>query len=125
MARAHARGRRVIQRPFHKGDRIYEFVRLPTGPAELQWQITEHDRPRGAKMVAQDGTSIEYTFEGKGDGTVFRRVFAFGSEFGALKPAAPTQDTEQTSVANLKALVENILWREQKGRYLPVTYCER
>jgi|SoiMethySBSTD1v2_1073268.scaffolds.fasta_scaffold2408704_1 hypothetical protein len=36
----------VIDRPFHVGDHIYEFVRTPQGAAELKWEIVELDRPR-------------------------------------------------------------------------------
>jgi hypothetical protein len=108
----------VTERPFQKGDRIYEFIRSPQGPGELDWQIVQLDRPRGARMEAQDGTSITYTFEEGEDGTFFRRVLELGSTFGAQTPPPATNRTEQASVANLKRLVENILWREQKGRYL-------
>jgi len=39
---------------------------------------------------------------------------------GAGRPATPyTSDTARAENANLKALVEKILWREQKGRNLP------
>jgi uncharacterized protein YndB with AHSA1/START domain len=115
----------VTETPFQKGDRIYEFVRLPSGPNELEWEITELDRPRRAKMRAEDGTSITYTFEAKPGGTLFRRVFEFGSVFGSMKPLPLTKDTEQASVDNLKALVERILWREQKGRQLMAKMTER
>jgi hypothetical protein len=46
-------------------------------------------------------------------------VLTLGSDFGSQQPPPATHDTEQTSVNNLKALVENILCREQKGRNLP------
>ncbi len=105
----------VTEIPFQKGDRIYEFVRTPTGPYEVHWKITEHNRPYGAKMVADDGTSITYTFEEKADGIHFRRVFEFGSETGNMKPRPLSYDTERPSVANLKALVEQMIWRMQKG----------
>src|SRR5260370_20899891 len=48
----------VTERPFQLGDRIYEFVRTPTGPQEVLWQITEYDPPRPAKLVAEDRTSF-------------------------------------------------------------------
>ncbi len=105
----------VTEIPFQMGDRIYEFVRLPTGPYEVHWTITEHDRPHRAKMTADDGTSITYTFEEKADGIHFRRVFEFGSETGNMKPLPLSYDTERPSVANLKALVEKMIWRMQKG----------
>ena len=108
----------VTERPFQLGDRIYEFVRTPTGPQEVLWQITEYDRPRRAKLVAEDGTSITYIFTGQGDDTSFRRVFELGSVLGAQQPPPYTSDTARAENANVKALVENILWREQKGRSL-------
>jgi uncharacterized protein YndB with AHSA1/START domain len=108
----------VIETPFQMGDRMYEFVRTPSGPYEFEWQIVELDRPRRAKLQAEDGTAITYTFEARADGTLFRRVFEVGSVFGNQKPVAVTKDTELRSVQNLKALVENIIWREQKGRYV-------
>ncbi len=108
----------VTERPFQLGDPIYEFVRTPTGPQEVLWQITEYDRPRRAKLVAEDGTSITYIFTGQGDDTSFRRVFELGSVLGAQQPPPYTSDTARAENANVKALVENILWREQKGRSL-------
>ncbi len=41
-----------------------------------------------------------------------------GSLFGGQEPLPAGNGTEEASVANLKALVENIVWREQEGRYL-------
>jgi uncharacterized protein YndB with AHSA1/START domain len=104
----------VIERPFQMGDRIYEFVRTPTGPAEREWHITEYDRPRRVKLQDDHGTAITYTFEGRADGTVFRRGIVVGS-------VPMTNDTERTSDAQLKALVENILWREQMDGYVSGT----
>jgi hypothetical protein len=111
--------RRVTERPFQLGDTIYEFVRTPTGPQEVEWHITEHDRPHHAKLQAEDGTTITYTFTGKGDDTSFRRVFELGPVLGAQQPPPYTSDTARAENANVKALVEKILWREQKGRNLP------
>jgi uncharacterized protein YndB with AHSA1/START domain len=108
----------VVERPFQKGDRIYEFVRTPVGPVELDYQVVELDRPRRAKLQTEDGTAVTYTFEEKAGGTIFRRALDLGPAFGGQKAPVATDDTEQTSMANLKALVENVLWREQKGRYL-------
>ncbi len=108
----------VTERPFQLGDPIYEFVRTPTGPQEVLWQITEYDRPRRAKLVAEDGTSITYLFTGQDDDTSFRRVFELGSVLGAQQPPPYTSDTARAENAHVKALVENILWREQKGRSL-------
>jgi len=34
---------------------IHEFVRTPTGAQEIEWHITEHDRPHHAKLQAEDG----------------------------------------------------------------------
>ena len=45
----------VTERPFQLGDPIYEFVRTPTGAQEIEWHITEHDRPHHAKLQAEDG----------------------------------------------------------------------
>ncbi len=104
----------VTEIPFQMGDRIYEFVRTPTGPYEVHWKITEHNRPHGAKMVADDGTSITYTFEEKADGTHFRRVMELGSMTGSM-PLPATDEADRLSMANLKALVEKIIWRMQKG----------
>jgi uncharacterized protein YndB with AHSA1/START domain len=106
----------VIETPFQLGDHMYEFVRTPSGPYEFEWTIVEFDRPRHAKLRSEDGTTITYTFEPRADGTLFRRVFEVGSVFGNFKPVPVNKDTEMRSVQNLKALVENILWREQKGR---------
>jgi hypothetical protein len=107
----------VTEIPFKKGDRIYEFVRTPSGPMELDYEIVEHDRPHGAKMVAEDGTTVTYTFEEKADGIHFRRVMELGSETGSM-PLSASDETDRLSVANLKALVENSIWRQQKGPYL-------
>jgi hypothetical protein len=38
---------------------------------------------------------------------------------GAQQPPPYTSDTARAENANVKALVENLLWREQKGRNLP------
>lgn len=108
----------VTEIPFQKGDMIYEFIRTPSGPYEFHWKIVEHNRPHAAKMVAQDGTSIAYTFEEKADGIHFRRVAKTGPEASQMKhwgASSGTYDTEPTAVANLKALVEMILWRQEKG----------
>jgi uncharacterized protein YndB with AHSA1/START domain len=109
----------VTERPFQLGDPIYEFVRTPIGPQEVLWRITEHDRPHHAKLQAEDGTTITYTFIGKGDATSFRRAFELGSVLGAQQPPPYTGDTAGAENANLKALVAKILWREQKARNLP------
>jgi hypothetical protein len=109
----------LAERPFQLGDPIYEFCRTPTGPQEVLWRITEYDRPRRAKLVAEDGTSITYIFTGQGDDTSFRRVFDLGSVLGAQQPLPYTIDTARSENANVKALVERILSREQKGRNLP------
>ena len=108
----------VTERPFQLGDHIYEFIRTPSGPQEVLWHVTEHDRPRRAKLQAEDGTTITYTFIGKGDATSFRRVFELGSVLGAQQPPPYTSDTARAENANVKALVEKILWREQKSRNL-------
>src|SRR5260370_28074804 len=76
----------VTERPFQLGDRIYEFVRTPTGPQEVLWQITEYDRPRRAKLVAEDGTPISYTFTGQGDDPSDRRGFELGAAWVAQRP---------------------------------------
>jgi hypothetical protein len=52
--------------------------RTPIGAQEVVWHIVEHDRPHHAKLQAQDGTTITYTFIGKGDNTTFRREFELG-----------------------------------------------
>jgi hypothetical protein len=67
----------------------------------------------------EDGTTITYTFIGKDDDTSFRRVFELGSVLGNQQPLPYTSDTARAENANVKALVEKILWREQKGRNLP------
>jgi uncharacterized protein YndB with AHSA1/START domain len=109
----------VTERPFQLGDSVYEFVRTPIGPQEVEWHVTEHDRPHHAKLQAEDGTTITYTFIGKGDDTSFRREFELGSVLGAQQPPPYTSDTARAENSNVKALVEKILWREQKGRSLP------
>jgi hypothetical protein len=109
----------VTERPFQLGDPIYEFCRTPIGPQEVVWHIVEHDRPHHAKLQAEDGTTITYTFIGKGDNTTFRREFELGSLLGAQQPLPYTKDNSRAEDANVKALVEKILWREQKGRNLP------
>src|SRR5258707_2768571 len=45
----------VTERPFQLGDPIYKFVRTATGAQEIEWHITEHDRPHHAKLQAEDG----------------------------------------------------------------------
>src|SRR5258708_34329396 len=109
----------VTERPFQLGDPIYEFGRTPIGPQEVEWRITEHARPHHARLQAEDGTTITYTFLGKGDDTSFRRVFELGSVLGAQQPLPCTSDTARAENAKVKALVEKMLWREQKGRSLP------
>jgi polyketide cyclase/dehydrase/lipid transport protein len=109
----------VTERPFQLGDPIYEFCRTPTGPQEIMWHITEHDRPHHAKLEAEDGTTITYTFIGKGDNTIYRREFELGSVLAAQQPLPYTIENSRAENAKVKALVENILWREQKGRNLP------
>jgi hypothetical protein len=109
----------VTEIPFQKGDMVYEFIRTPEGPFEFHWEIVKHNRPHGCEMVAQDGTSITYTFEEKADGIHFRRVAKSGSETKQMahwsSSSGGAYKTEPTAVANLKALVEKILWRQEKG----------
>jgi|RhiMethySRZTD1v2_1073278.scaffolds.fasta_scaffold4269726_1 hypothetical protein len=69
-------------------------------------------------MVAEDGTSITYTFAPEGKGASFTRLITLGSAFANRKPLPVTHDTEWLCVKNLKTLVENIIWKEQKGRDL-------
>jgi hypothetical protein len=104
-----------------KGGRswLLSFVRTPIGPQEVEWHVTEHDRPHHAKLQAEDGTTITYTFTGQGGDTSYRRVFHLGSVLGAQQPLPYTSDIARAENANVKALVEKILWREQKGRNLP------
>jgi hypothetical protein len=109
----------TTERPFQLGDPIYEFCRTPAGPQEVLWHVTEHDRPHHAKLQAEDGTTITYTFIGKGDDTFYRREFDLGPVLGVQQPPPYTIDTARSENARVKALVENILWREQKGRNLP------
>ena len=109
----------VTERPFQLGDPIYEFVRTPIGPQEVLWHITEHDRPRRMKLEVEDGTSITYHFIPQGDDTIFRRVFELGSVWGAQQPLPYTIDNSRAENAKVKAMVENILWHEQKGDNLP------
>lgn len=109
----------VTERPIQLGEPIYEFCRTPAGPQEVVWHITEHDRPRRMKLEVEDGTSITYIFIAQGDGTTFRRVFELGSVLGAQQPLPYTIDTARSENANVKALVERILWHEQKGPNLP------
>ncbi|HEX4661796.1 MAG TPA: hypothetical protein VH307_30745, partial [Streptosporangiaceae bacterium] len=45
----------VTERPFQLGDPIYKFVPTATGAQEIEWHITEHDRPHHAKLQAEDG----------------------------------------------------------------------
>src|SRR5260370_34903122 len=59
----------VTERPFQLGDPIYEFVPTPTGPQEVLWHITAYDRPRRAKLVAEAGTGITYSFTCQGEDT--------------------------------------------------------
>jgi hypothetical protein len=105
----------VTERPIQLGEPIYEFIRTPTGPQEVVWHITEHDRPRRMKLEVEDGTSITYHFIPQGDDTIFRRVFVLGSMWGAQQPLPYTIDNSRAENAKVKAMVENILWREQKG----------
>jgi uncharacterized protein YndB with AHSA1/START domain len=102
----------VTERPFQLGDHITEFIRTPSGPQEVLWHVTEHDRPRRAKLQAEDGTTVTYILTGQGDDTSFRRVVELGSVLGAQQIPS---DTAKSESANVKALVEKILWREQNG----------
>jgi hypothetical protein len=101
------------------GDTIYEFCRTPIGAQEVVWRIVEYERPHRAKLQVEDGTSITYTFTGEGDNTTFRREFELGSVLSAQQPLPYTIDNSRAENAKVKALVENILWREQKGPNLP------
>src|SRR5258708_18915343 len=76
----------VTERPFQLGDRIYEFIRTPAGPAELDYQVVECDRSRRARMQAEDGTIVTYTFDSRGDITVFRRRVGPGPPPGPQRP---------------------------------------
>jgi uncharacterized protein YndB with AHSA1/START domain len=96
----------VTEIPFQKGDVISEYIRTPKGPYEFQWKIVEHNRPHGAKMVSQDGTSVTYTFEEKADGIHFRRAMQLGSDMGSADVFS--WNTEGYSSENLKALVEKL-----------------
>jgi uncharacterized protein YndB with AHSA1/START domain len=112
----------VSEIPFQKGDMIYEHARTPNGPYEFQWKIVEHNRPHGAKMVSQDGTSVTYTFEEKADGIHFRRAIELGSDMGSADLFS--WNYEGYSLENLKALVEKIIWRWEKGPKLKVPYSQ-
>src|SRR5215467_7028468 len=112
----------VTDIPFQKGDMIYEHARTPNGSYEFQWKIVEHNRPHGAKMVSQDGTSVTYTFEEKADGIHFRRAIELGSDMGGADLFS--WKTEGYSIENLKALVEKIIWRWEKGPKLKVPYSQ-
>ena len=105
----------VTERPIQLGEPIYEFVRTPTGPQEVVWHITEHDRPRRMKLEVEDGTSITYHFTPQGDGTVFRRVFVLGSVWGAQDPLPYSADNSKVENAKVKEMAESILYLEQKG----------
>jgi hypothetical protein len=80
----------VTERPFQLGDHITEFMRSPSGPQEVLWHVTEHDRPRHAKLQAEDGTTVTYIFTGQGDDTSFRRVIELGSVLGAQQITSDT-----------------------------------
>jgi uncharacterized protein YndB with AHSA1/START domain len=112
----------VTDIPFQKGDMIYEHARTPTGPFEFAWKIVEHDRPLRVKMVDQgkDGTSVSYTFEEKADGIHFRRTIELGSNMDSADLFS--WETEGYSIENLKALVEKIIWRWEKGPQIKVPY---
>src|SRR5690349_16241745 len=56
---------------------------------------------------------------GEGDHTTFRREFELGSVLSTQQPLPYTIDNSRAENTKVKALVENILWREQKGRNLP------
>jgi hypothetical protein len=115
----------VTEIPFQKGDKIYEFIRTPEGPYEFHWKIVEFNRPHRCEMVAQDGSAITYTFEKRADGILFRRVAKPGPEASNMsnwsEESAGAYNTEPTAVANLKALVEKIIWRQEKGPKLEPT----
>jgi len=112
----------VTDIPFQKGDMIYEHARTPTGPFEFAWKIVEHDRPLRVKMVDQgkDGTSVSYTFEEKTDGIHFRRTIELGSNMDSADLFS--WETEGYATQNLKALVEKIIWRWEKGPQIKVPY---
>lgn len=59
----------VTERPIQLGEPIYEFIHTPTGPQEVVWHITEHDRPRRMKLEVEDGTRLKVgEREREGDG---------------------------------------------------------
>ena len=80
-----------------------------------------HHRARAApprQVAGGRRATITDTFIGQGDHTSFRREFELGPVLGAQQPLPYTSDTARAENANVKALVEKILWREQKGRNL-------
>jgi len=98
----------VTETPFQMGDKIYEFIRTPTGPSEFHWTVTECDRGRQCAITAQDGTVIRYYFKAVPEGTLFTREVNI-----AAVPTDP--EFEALSVQRLKVLVEDVLWREGKS----------
>lgn len=105
----------TVQRPFLPGDHFTEFIRTPKGTKEIAWEVTDYER--GKKVTIQivgSANSISYTFDEVPGGTLFRRVVN-----GQAAEGAASSDTEEKSVQNLKALVEDVLAHEKKGPVYP------
>ncbi|MEU6198563.1 SRPBCC family protein [Streptomyces sp. NPDC047061] len=107
----------TVQRPFLPGDTFTEFIRTGEGTRELTWEVTEYERAKRVTIALVPGPgSISYTFEAVGETTVFRRTV---DGAGSDESRTVTSGTETQSLANLKALVEDILAHEKKGPYYP------
>ncbi|MEU6371541.1 SRPBCC family protein [Streptomyces sp. NPDC046909] len=107
----------TVQRPFLPGDEFTEFIRTAEGSRELTWRVAEYERAKHVTIELVPGPgSISYTFEQVPEGTLFRRVVN-GS--GSQESRTATPETEAQSVANLKALVEDVLAHEKKGPIFP------
>ncbi|MEV5843561.1 SRPBCC family protein [Streptomyces sp. NPDC051985] len=107
----------TVERPFLPGDEFTEFIRTAVGSKELTWKVEAYERAKHVTIALVDSPgSISYTFEEVPEGTLFRRIVN-GTGDEASRTA--TSETEAQSVANLKALVEDVLAREKKGPIFP------
>ncbi|MRH93433.1 hypothetical protein GFY24_39525 [Nocardia sp. SYP-A9097] len=106
----------TIERPFLPGDVFTEFIRTPEGTREVPWVVLERNRPDNVTIkVTKDETTIKYTFEEVPGGTLFRRTLTLDPTLEGI--TAP--ETEEQSVAQLKALVETVLGNEKKDPTFP------
>jgi len=112
----------VIERPYQRGDVIYEHVEVAGQDLQLSWKVTEHVRPtrivlksettsaRITYLFAVRGASVDFTRELDYDESLLLRVVPDPDE---LRRKMDAQSEE--GLRRLKELVEEILRVEAAG----------